>query len=115
VTPADDLADQHCTRSTAEGRIADAALPGWLARVPAWSLERDGETPRLLRRFRFANFAQALAFANRVGASADAEDHHPEITVEWGRVTVRWWTHVAHGLHPNDFIMAAKTDRLAGA
>ena len=115
MNPSDDLAEQHCVRSTPEGRITDAALPAWLARVPAWSLERVGEVPRLVRRFKLATFAQALALANRIGAIADAEDHHPELTVEWGAVTVRWWTHVARGLHPNDFVMAAKTDHLMAA
>jgi 4a-hydroxytetrahydrobiopterin dehydratase len=43
---------------------------------------------------------------------AEAEDHHPAIVTEWGRVTVTWWTHKIRGLHRNDFIMAAKTDRL---
>ena len=113
MTAMSDLADQRCVPSRPEGRIDEAAVAPWLARVPAWSLERDGAMPHLARRFKFANFAQALAFANRVGAIAESEDHHPEITVEWGRVTVRWWTHVCRGLHPNDFVMAAKTDRLA--
>lgn len=72
---------------------------------------RDG-VERLERQFRFANFANALEFTIRVGAIAEAEDHHPAILTEWGRVTVGWWTHVVGGLHRNDFIMAAQTDRL---
>jgi 4a-hydroxytetrahydrobiopterin dehydratase len=43
----------------------------------------------------------------------ELEDHHPLIITEWGRVTVQWWTHKIHGLHQNDFIMAAKTDVLS--
>jgi len=43
---------------------------------------------------------------------ADAEDHHPTLLVEWGRVTVSWWTHSLGGLHRNDFVMAARTDRI---
>ena len=46
---------------------------------------------------------------------ADAEGHHPSITTEWGRVTIRWWTHKIAGLHKNDFIMAAKTDTVEGS
>ena len=72
---------------------------------------RDG-VERLERQFRFANFANALEFTKRVGAIAEAEDHHPAILTEWGSVTVGWWTHVVGGLHRNDFIMAAQTDRL---
>ena len=47
-----------------------------------------------------------------VGAMAEAEGHHPALLVEWGRVRVQWWTHRVRGLHLNDFIAAAKTDRL---
>jgi 4a-hydroxytetrahydrobiopterin dehydratase len=82
------------------------------AEIPAWSVvERDG-VARLERVFRFGNFAEALAFTNRVGAIAETAGHHPAITTEWGRVTVGWWTHAIAGLHRNDFIMAAKTDGL---
>ena len=82
--------------------------------VPDWELvERDG-IPRLERVLRFANFTEALAFTNRVGEDADAEGHHPALLTEWGRVTVTWWTHKIHGLHRNDFVMAAKTDSLVG-
>ena len=55
---------------------------------------------------------EALEFTNRVGEMAEAEDHHPALLTEWGRVTVAWWTHVVGGLHKNDFVAAAKTDRL---
>lgn len=82
--------------------------------VPDWELvERDG-IPRLERVLRFANFAEALAFTNRVGVLAEAQGHHPALLTEWGRVTVTWWTHKIHGLHRNDFVMAAKTDSLVG-
>ena len=52
----------------------------------------------------------ALALAVRIGQAADAADHHPALLVEWGRLTVRWWTHSIAGLGPNDFVMAASTD-----
>jgi len=79
--------------------------------VPEWQvIEREGIL-RLERRFAFKNFAQALAFTNRVGALAEAEGHHPAILTEWGRVTLTWWTHKIRGLHANDFIMAAKSDQ----
>lgn len=73
--------------------------------------EREG-IPRLERAFRFPDFAGAMDFARRVGAAAEAADHHPSLLVEWGRVTVSWWTHKIRGLHRNDFVMAAKTDAL---
>jgi 4a-hydroxytetrahydrobiopterin dehydratase len=82
--------------------------------IPDWTVvERDG-IKRLERVFKFPDFAAALAFTNRVGAIAEAEGHHPALLTEWGRVTVTWWTHAIRGLHRNDFIMAARTDGLAG-
>jgi 4a-hydroxytetrahydrobiopterin dehydratase len=80
--------------------------------VPEWNIvEIDGEA-RLQRTFTFSNFAEALAFTNRIGQVAEAVDHHPSILTEWGRVTVTWWTHKVRGLHRNDFIMAARTDQV---
>jgi len=53
-----------------------------------------------------------VAFTNKIALVAEKEDHHPLIITEYGRVTVDWWTHKIKGLHQNDFIMAAKIDRL---
>lgn len=80
--------------------------------VPDWEIITVEGENRLKRVFKFKNFAEALAFTNRVGQIAEQQDHHPAILTEWGRVTVLWWAHKVHGLHLNDFIMAAKTDRL---
>jgi len=60
------------------------------------------------------DFAAALAFTQQVGQLAEAEGHHPVLRTEWGKVRVEWWTHKIKGLHANDFVMAAKTDALAG-
>jgi 4a-hydroxytetrahydrobiopterin dehydratase len=80
--------------------------------VPEWDVvERDG-IKRLERVFKFRNFKDALTFTVKVGDLAEAEDHHPTLTTEWGKVTVTWWTHVIKGLHQNDFVMAAKTDQI---
>ena len=80
--------------------------------IPEWRLvERDG-VPQLERTFAFGSFAEALAFANRVGAAAEEQDHHPALLIEERRVSVRWWTHAIRNLHRNDFIMAARTDQL---
>ncbi len=71
--------------------------------------EGDG-IKRLERAFRFKNFAEAVAFTNRVAKTAEEEGHHPAILTEWGKVIVTWWTHKIRGLHQNDFIVAAKTE-----
>lgn len=81
--------------------------------VPEWDVVDTDKTPKLRRRFRVADFRRALNLANQIGEIAEAANHHPRIVVEWGRVSVSWWTHAIGGLHRNDFIMAARTDRFA--
>ena len=108
-----DLSTERCVACRPGApAVSEAETPELLRQLPGWSvIERDGMR-QLQRLFEFPDFAQALAFTNRVGAIAEAEGHHPALLTEWGRVTVRWWTHAIKGLHRNDFIMAAKTDRL---
>ena len=91
----------------------EADIKQWLTQCPQWSVVAEAGIGRLERVFTFADFAEALEFTNRVAELAEAEGHHPAILTEWGRVTVRWWTHAIGGLHKNDFIMAARTDRLS--
>jgi 4a-hydroxytetrahydrobiopterin dehydratase len=78
--------------------------------VPQWEI-RD-EARRIERTFRLGNFREALALVQRVGELAEAEGHHPDISFGWGYVTVVMQTKKIKGLHENDFIMAAKIDRL---
>jgi 4a-hydroxytetrahydrobiopterin dehydratase len=66
----------------------------------------------LLKKFKFLNFQQALEFVNRVGELAEAECHHPDILLRWGSTEITLWTRAASGLTVNDFILAAKIDRL---
>jgi 4a-hydroxytetrahydrobiopterin dehydratase len=87
-------------------------IASYKGEVPDWEVVEVDGIPHLRRVFKFKNFQQALDFTDRVGELAEAEDHHPTLTTEWGRVTVEWWTHKIKGLHRNDFIMAAKSDAL---
>jgi len=77
-----------------------------------WSEELKGGVKILTRTFEFGNFAQAMAFAVRIGEAADAADHHPEITVSWGRVRIEWWSHDANGVTSRDIALAETTNRL---
>ena len=108
------LSEQQCEACSADApRVTDEQLQELRVEVPDWAVEdRDGIL-QLERVYRFRNFVQALEFANRVGEIAEEVNHHPAILVEWGRVTVTWWSHKIKGLHVNDFIMAARTDNLA--
>jgi len=69
-------------------------------------------TSRLEKEYRFIDFVEAMQFANRIGDLAEAEGHHPDLLVGWGRVKVYLWTHAADGLTKNDFILAAKISEL---
>jgi len=64
----------------------------------------------LEKEYHFKDFKQALDFVNRVGAIAEAEGHHPDIYLAWGRVKLIIWTHKIDGLTESDFILAAKAD-----
>ena len=67
------------------------------------------------REFKFRDFATSLAFVDKVGALAESEGHHPDITFGWGYAKVVLYTHKIHGLHQNDFILAAKINELPAA
>ena len=64
----------------------------------------------LKRRYIFKDFAQALAFANKVGAVAEAEGHHPDLYVGWGKCAIEIWSHKVKGLTESDFVLAAKCE-----
>ena len=97
---------------SSEPNLTESEIAELHPQVPEWHVRELDGVKRLERLFSFRNFSDALAFTNEVGVIAEAEGHHPLIVTEWGKVTVDWWTHKINGLHRNDFIMAAKTDRL---
>lgn len=92
------------SRPEAENRLATLSAQ--------WQLEEHGGMLQLVRQIRTKDFAGALQAAQRIGIAADSENHHPQLEINWGRLTVRWWTHKIHGLSDNDFVMAAITDEL---
>lgn len=87
----------------AEARTEMRFLEGWELRQPHghWLLEKT---------YRTDSFRQSLALAERIARLAEAEQHHPELTLAWGHCTVRWWTTRLGGVHANDVRMAAATD-----
>lgn len=84
-----------------------------LSELDGWALVHRDAIPQLEKVYRFKNFKQAWAFSDKVAQLAEDQFHHPAIVLEWGQVTVTWWSHSIKGLHKNDFICAAKCDRLA--
>jgi 4a-hydroxytetrahydrobiopterin dehydratase len=92
--------------------LGDDGIRDMLKILTGWSVKEEGGMKKLSRIFKFKDFLSALDFTRKVGLLAEEEGHHPMLVTEWGKVTVFWWTHKISGLHQNDFIMAAKTDKL---
>lgn len=110
-----DLAEKRC--KPCEGDVepldrdqCEALLEGLDS---AWSLSDDGKS--ISRNFEFPAYDRTLGFANAVAWIAITEDHHPVLTIEYGRCLVNYTTHAIKGLSDNDFICAAKIDRIANA
>ncbi len=111
----EDLSEQSCEACRADApRISDDELKRLMSAIPDWEIIVVEGIMQLTREFSFGDFAQAMAFSNRVGDLAEAVGHHPAILTEWGRVNVTWWSHKIRGLHKNDLIMAARTDKAHG-
>src|SRR5215469_14304395 len=81
------------------------------AQAPDWTVLEEAK--RIEHTFRFKNFREAFGFVERAAALAEAEGHHPEIRFGWGFATISLQTKKIKGLHENDFILAAKLDRIA--
>lgn len=80
-----------------------------LASLSGWRIEAGHH---LVKEYRFDDFAAALAFTNQIGALAEDQGHHPEITLGWGSVKITLWTFAVDGLSENDFVLAAHCDKL---
>jgi 4a-hydroxytetrahydrobiopterin dehydratase len=106
-----ELASRHCQAcKPGTPTIGEEQAAEYEAQLdPSWS--RDGVVA-LRRELEFRNFRDAFGFVARLALLAEAEGHHPDIELGWGRVAVSLTTHAAGGLTDNDFILAAKLDRL---
>jgi len=90
--------------------VADEILKDFLVTYSEWKKVIEHDAPILERVYKLADFQTAIDFAVKIGEIAEQEGHHPALLVEWGKVTVRWWTHKINNIHDNDLIMAAKTE-----
>lgn len=107
------LSEMHCTACDEQtAPMTEEAIDTWRQQVANWQICEAEAGQRLECQYPVDDFAQAMAFANAIGALAEVEFHHPKLMVEWGQVSVQWWTQQVQGLHLNDFIMAAKTEDL---
>lgn len=109
-----ELAEQHCV--PCEGGIqplTEAEAKKYLAKIaPDWALTADAKEIR--RDFQFKGFNKTMGFVNALAWIANAEGHHPDLEVGYNHCLVRFTTHAIDGLSENDFICAAKVDKLLG-
>lgn len=105
------LADYACIPCTGGiPPLTPAEIAPLLTRLDAdWQIV---DHQKLVKHFKVKNFVEAVEFVNRITPVAEAEGHHPDLYVAWGKVTVYLWTHTIGGLTESDFYMAAKIDRV---
>lgn len=107
------LANRQCEACLpGSPQVPEAERADLMAALSNWTIDRADGMDQLAKEYRFADFAAALDCVGKIGELAEAENHHPKLVLEWGRVEVRWWTHSIGGLHLNDFILAARSDRV---
>jgi 4a-hydroxytetrahydrobiopterin dehydratase len=105
------LADKKCV--ACEGGVkplSEEESRKMLAETLGWEIVDN----QITRTFKFANFVEAMDFANKITTIAEEENHHPDLHISWGKVKVDLSTHKVGGLTENDFILAAKINKLAG-
>jgi len=106
------LSNQNCAICHGNSLAATTAeMQLYLKQLPDWVLANQDKTVILQRVYIFKNYKLAWSFSNKVSILAEEMAHHPAILLEWGKVTVSWWTHSINALHKNDFICAAKIDK----
>jgi len=107
-----ELQSQSCEACKIDApRLTDAEITNLISEINDWDLIQE-PVKQIKKIFSFPDYQSGVNFLNAVATMADQEDHHPEIVLEWGKVTVIWWSHKIKGLHKNDFICASKTDNL---
>ncbi len=107
------LSEDHCEACRAGApQVTEDEVGTLMPEIPDWEIVEEASVRKLRRVYQFKDFITALAFTNQIGAVAEEQGHHPDLLTEWGKVTVTWWSHKIRGIHKNDFIMAARTDKI---
>jgi len=105
-----ELSDRNCVPCRgAVPPLVGKELSDLLGQLADWTLVAEHH---IEKEYRFTDFAEGLEFVNRIGKIAEDEGHHPDISLAWGRVAVKIWTHKIDGLTESDFILAAKIDQI---
>lgn len=106
------LDDKHCVPCKEGGEpLSNDREEELLKDMEGWKINREDEHS-IQKTFEFDDFKGSIQFVNRVAEIANKEDHHPDISIRYSKVKITLLTHKIGGLHENDFIVAAKIDRL---
>jgi len=106
-----ELSERKCEASESMTEpLSQEEIRKMLTQTPGWEVIGN----HIEKTFTFPNFVEAMRFANRIADIAEAENHHPDLHISWGKVNVELSTHKVNGLSSNDFIIAAKINRLIG-
>ena len=97
-----------CEKGTERMNRADATA--LMKHIQGWAFGDEGQW--LIKQFKFPNYVDAMAFADKITPIAEREGHHPDLHISYGKVVVELATHSIHGLSENDFILAAKIDQV---
>ena len=110
----EDLASKKCVpcEDKTIPKLTESEAKKFNGRISGWSIEEKSDHPLLSKKFKFNDFKKSLEFVNKVAAIAEEEGHHPNIFIIYNKVRLDIYTHVINGLHENDFILAAKIDKL---
>ena len=104
-----DLAQKKCIPCEAgTPPLEEEKINELIKQIPTWTL-KDGH---LYKKFKFKDFLEAMKFINKIAQIAESEGHHPDFCVHYNKVDVELWTHAINGLSENDFIVAAKIDKI---
>ena len=107
-----DLTKKHCVPCEEGGDpMSERDENKYIKQIPSWTLIKDG-THKITRQFKFKNFKKAMEFVNSIADLAESEGHHPDIKIVYNKVRLELFTHAFGGLSENDFIMAAKINKL---
>jgi 4a-hydroxytetrahydrobiopterin dehydratase len=107
------LADRHCVVcKPGTPTLPEAEIDKLLNQLSGWTVVEVEEHKQLTKTYRFKGFMAGVELVKEIAKIAEAEGHHPDLHLSYGSLQVDLWTHAAGGLTENDFVLAAKTDRI---
>ena len=109
----DNLSEKKCEACSIDAQaLTEQEISEFLPQIPSWIVHEEEGINRLICSFAFPNYEHSVNFTKLVAKLAEEEDHHPDISFGWGYAEIKITTHAIKGLSENDFILAAKIDKI---